>query len=709
MRPVCNRLTTSEALVKLGLKAIDRDRQAVKKATAALKAGVADWLTRQGPRVADQVIDALGLEKARARGANADAIALAGKRARAAAAALEFDQISKLVAVTEELLASIGLDGALAGVQQIGADVAAGLLTENTLPFAQARAAEMVGMKRNVLGQLVPNPDAKWRIDESTRDMVQTAVQRALEEGLSTDELKRELLDSQAFSEKRADMIARTEIARADMAGTMTGYRASGLVMGKRWSTSDDDLVSEECMDCERAGVIGLEDTFPSGADAPPNHPNCRCTVLPVLDDEVPALLGGKNMKDMDMTKLYAPIEKAEKQDDGTIKVYGYASSEVVDSDGETITADAMKAAKDGYMAFANVREMHDPKKAAGVAIEYDVQDDGKTWFGAHVVDPIAVKKVETGVYKGFSIGAKVPAGGREGKVIKAIELREVSLVDRPANPEAVFTMFKAEGAGDDEGQAEESVHKSTYTAMTLIDALGMVRGCCSDAEYEAKYGGHSAEVVAEMKGTLASIGAIAQKYLGEEIAAMLSPPKTAAADGGDLQKAGRRFSVKSKAALKAAHDACKAADKALTELGYDADEEEVSAAKDPENQGATANDDDKAGKAAAAVDLQKRTSEQAAAVQEIAKAAGLTIAEPTQDALTKAALTELLTLRKTHAELLASPAAPKGVVRASAVSKAADLGGEEKEPAPVVKSDGAVDDVATLVKAAQARPIRFA
>lgn len=42
------------------------------------------------------------------------------------------------------------------------------------------------------------------------------------------------------------------------------------------------------------------------------------------------------------MAKLYAEISKTEQQDDGTVKVWGYASSEAVDSDGETVTADAV-------------------------------------------------------------------------------------------------------------------------------------------------------------------------------------------------------------------------------------------------------------------------------------------------------------------------------------------------------------------------------
>ena len=102
--------------------------------------------------------------------------------------------------------------------------------------------------------------------------------------------------------------------------------------------------------------------------------------------------------------KLYAEISKTEEVEDGTIKVFGYASSGAVDSDGETITPDAMKAALPDYMKWGAVREMHQPK-AAGTAIEARVEEDGRTYFAAHVVDTEAVKKVKTGVSKGFSIG----------------------------------------------------------------------------------------------------------------------------------------------------------------------------------------------------------------------------------------------------------------------------------------------------------------
>lgn len=166
------------------------------------------------------------------------------------------------------------------------------------------------------------------------------------------------------------------------------------------------------------------------------------------------------------MAKLYAEIAKMEAQDDGTVKVWGYASSEAVDSDGEIIAAEAMKAAIPDYMKFGAVREMHG-SNAAGTAIEINVEDDGRTFFGAHIVDPVAVTKVKTGVYKGFSIGGSVTARDELNKSqITGLKLTEISLVDRPANPDAVFTCFKADKPKDDkEADKEEDDKPSDKSA----------------------------------------------------------------------------------------------------------------------------------------------------------------------------------------------------------------------------------------------------
>jgi len=198
-----------------------------------------------------------------------------------------FRQPESFYDATVSILTDVSMNGGTEALSQIGKldDNLSNKLRECAAKWAKDRSAEMVGMKW-LKGQLVPNPDAKWAITESTRDLLRALTTQALEEGLSTDSLANMIEHHEAFGKARARVIARTEIAKADTAGAMASYRLSQIVTHKRWLSANDDAVSAECAECEAAGAILLDEDFPSGVDAPPNHPNCRCAVLPVLDDE---------------------------------------------------------------------------------------------------------------------------------------------------------------------------------------------------------------------------------------------------------------------------------------------------------------------------------------------------------------------------------------------------------------------------------------
>ena len=85
--------------------------------------------------------------------------------------------------------------------------------------------------------------------------------------------------------------------------------------------------------------------------------------------------------------RLYGAIQKVEPQDDGTVRVYGIATSEALDEQGEIVRADAIRAAIPDYMRFPALREMHQ-LSAAGTTLEAEVCEDGTTRIVAHVVDP---------------------------------------------------------------------------------------------------------------------------------------------------------------------------------------------------------------------------------------------------------------------------------------------------------------------------------
>jgi phage head maturation protease len=140
--------------------------------------------------------------------------------------------------------------------------------------------------------------------------------------------------------------------------------------------------------------------------------------------------------------RFYAPIVKVDAE---ARMVWGYASTDAEDDQGEIITRDALAAALADYLKFANIREMHQ-MSAVGVAEEAAIDDKG-LYVGARIVDPRAWDKVTSGVYKGFSVGGRVRARDpHDRNIITALSLTEISLVDRPANPDAVFDCWKAEG-----------------------------------------------------------------------------------------------------------------------------------------------------------------------------------------------------------------------------------------------------------------------
>ena len=170
---------------------------------------------------------------------------------------------------------------------------------------------------------------------------------------------------------------------------------------------------------------------------------------------------------------LFGEFTKAEEQDDGTLIVSGIASSESMDSDGEIIRADAIKKAIPDYMKWGAVREMHS-NIAAGSALSIRVNDDGQTEFEAHVVDDGSIKKVKAGVLKGFSVGGKkLEYDPTNRRVITGIKLSEISLVDRPANPDCRFEIAKFDGGSMDESEAPTAPTGVTATsAAPLVKSL---------------------------------------------------------------------------------------------------------------------------------------------------------------------------------------------------------------------------------------------
>jgi hypothetical protein len=153
----------------------------------------------------------------------------------------------------------------------------------------------------------------------------------------------------------------------------------------------------------------------------------------------------------------YVPFTKV---DEEQRMVFGLATDETPDQQGDVVDYEATKAAVGDWSEWRNVREMHQPQ-AAGVAETITLDDAAKSLdIGVKVVDDQAWEKVKAGVYKGFSIGGKVldavtqkaEEGEQALRRITRYALNEISLVDRPANPSAVFSLVKRDVEEEGEG-----------------------------------------------------------------------------------------------------------------------------------------------------------------------------------------------------------------------------------------------------------------
>ena len=134
-------------------------------------------------------------------------------------------------------------------------------------------------VRRGGLGALLAGQGVTIRgIRDALLDSMGRFLARSLEVGASVDDVARELRS--VFTPDRAEMIAHTEIARAQVAGTMEEYADADV---DQW---DWDPVDQACPKCVEAAAGG---PYPvgggEGVPMIPMHPRFRCAALPVLPE----------------------------------------------------------------------------------------------------------------------------------------------------------------------------------------------------------------------------------------------------------------------------------------------------------------------------------------------------------------------------------------------------------------------------------------
>lgn len=203
---------------------------------------------------------------------------------------LDLSAFDALVTAVPSLLEPAAVDASVETIKQMGLFDRGNLVnqvSERAVAYARERAAELVGKRRLADGRIIDNPNAEWRIDETTRDEIRRIINEGLKNNIGRDEIADEIENSFWFSNERAEMIANTEIAMANSQSTLDSFHAArraGVKVKKSWQA--DNEACEECLANEEAGIIDIDENFPSGDDAPPAHPWCECVLVPEVEDE---------------------------------------------------------------------------------------------------------------------------------------------------------------------------------------------------------------------------------------------------------------------------------------------------------------------------------------------------------------------------------------------------------------------------------------
>lgn len=155
------------------------------------------------------------------------------------------------------------------------------------------------------------SPDLRPTIERNVRKFAQSMIEtdrekmidiiaQGIADGDSIPKIRKNITDTFAgYSKVQAERVTRTEVLRASNTGAIQAWKESGVVEAKQWLTAKDDRVDPLC-EYMNGTIIPLNKSyFKRGEELvvgdhvakfnygsvkePPLHPNCRCTLLPVL------------------------------------------------------------------------------------------------------------------------------------------------------------------------------------------------------------------------------------------------------------------------------------------------------------------------------------------------------------------------------------------------------------------------------------------
>lgn len=123
-----------------------------------------------------------------------------------------------------------------------------------------------------------------WGNTEKLLETLNDQLVHTVVAGKKTTELKHMVMERFNVSYSRADTLVRTELAHVQTVAAKQRYQDYGI-QKYRILGNDDDSCGNHGVDCHQ--MDGKEFYFAEmveGKNAPPFHPNCRCSIIPVVE-----------------------------------------------------------------------------------------------------------------------------------------------------------------------------------------------------------------------------------------------------------------------------------------------------------------------------------------------------------------------------------------------------------------------------------------
>lgn len=148
---------------------------------------------------------------------------------------------------------------------------------------AELQSVEEAAKKKPTAVASLPGPtrtpaDLENELDQTSDDQIATTAKSGFAKGLDTAAVLG--LVGALFSDwqdERAGTIATNEVSKAYHQGGSDFAEDTGDDIEQQWESEPD--ACEICSGNSDQGYIDIDETFESGDDEPPAHPNCRCSI----------------------------------------------------------------------------------------------------------------------------------------------------------------------------------------------------------------------------------------------------------------------------------------------------------------------------------------------------------------------------------------------------------------------------------------------